>query len=322
MTSPPQQELDLQPAPMLQPALPAPVQLRAVPVAAGPEPVAAPRAARELWAAVLLTSPDAGPDAGPDAASAAQLAALRQAQSFTSRVAIESPGELLLELAGSQRLFGGLHALLRALRAAFPQPLKLAMAPTPLAAVLLARAGRNCCITSQGRLHGRLASLPLSYLHWPPAELQRLRSMGVTCLGELLRLPRAGLARRIGPQRLLQLDQLTGRRADPRAALQPAQRFLQRVDPDFETVDRQRLLAALAPTLARLEDFLRERQRGITALRVGAGASPRDAHPLCGALRGAGVSGCPIHRLADGAAGILVAGRAGASPRSHGWQVA
>jgi protein ImuB len=255
MTSPPQTELDF------QPPVPQPVPLRAVSVSAAPEPVAAPRVARELWAAVQLDN--------TDAASAAKLAAaLQQAQSFTSRVVIESPDALLLELAGSQRLFGGLHALLRALRAAFPQPLKLAMAPTPLAAVLLARAGRNCCITSDARLQGRLAPLPLRHLRWPEAELMRLRSMGVTCLGELLRLPRAGLARRIGPQRLLQLDQLTGKRADPRAALPAAQRFMENVDPDFETVDRERLLAALAPTLTRLEEFLRERQRGIMALRV------------------------------------------------------
>ena len=251
MTLPPQQELDFQ--------LPMPQPVRVVPVVAAPQPAVAPRAARELWAAVEFGN----------AANAATLAtALRSAQSFTPRVAIEPPDALLLEVAGSQRLFGGLHALLRALRAAFPQPLRLAMAPTPLAAVLLARAGRNCCITSAARLQGRLAPLALHHLRWPEKETQRLRSMGVTCLGELLRLPRAGLARRIGPQRLLQLDQLTGRRADPRHALRPAERFVERIDPDFETVDRERLLTALAPTLARLEDFLRERQRGISALRV------------------------------------------------------
>jgi len=244
---PPQQQFDFQP----------PLPPRAVPVAVAHEPVAAAQAARELWAAVQFASADA-----------MDAAALRGAQSFTPRVTIEPPDALLLELGGSQRLFGGLHALLHALRAAFPQPLKLAMAPTPLAAVLLARAGRNCCITSAARLQGRLAPLALQHLRWPEEETDRLRSMGVTCLGELLRLPRAGLARRIGPQRLLQLDQLTGRRADPRAALRAAERFVERVDPDFESVDRGRLLVALAPVLTRLEDFLRERQRGVAALRV------------------------------------------------------
>ena len=103
--------------------------------------------ARELWAAVQFDSA---------VEPVALAAALRGAQSFTPRVSIEPPDALLLELAGSQQLFGGLHPLLLALRAAFPQPLRLAMAPTPLAAVLLARAGRNCCITSAARLQGGL----------------------------------------------------------------------------------------------------------------------------------------------------------------------
>ena len=69
-------------------------------------------------------------------------------------MAVESTDAVLLELAGSQRLFGGLPALLAALRKAFPRPLQLALAPTPLAAVLLARAGRNCCINTAGAAGG------------------------------------------------------------------------------------------------------------------------------------------------------------------------
>jgi len=237
-------------------AMPVRVRVREVPPAA---PAAAAEA-RELWAAVQL---------GPDAADAGELAALaRRAQSFTPRVATESTDAVLLELAGSRRLFGGLPALLAALRAAFPRPLQLALAPTPLAAVLLARARRNCCITSEARLAGRLAPLAMCHLHWPEEETARLASMGVATLGELLRLPRAGLARRIGAGRLRQLDQLTGARADPRAALAQPEGFRERIDPDWETTDRERLLAALLPTLARLEDFLRARQRGVMAVRI------------------------------------------------------
>jgi protein ImuB len=133
--------------------------LRAIPQAG-----ALPRA-RELWVAVQSNElPDD---------------LVRRAQGFTPRVAAESSDALLLELAGSVRLFGGLPALLKALRAAFPRPLRLALAPTPLAAVVLARAGCNCCILSMARLKGRLAPLPLAHLGWPDAELARLTSMGV-----------------------------------------------------------------------------------------------------------------------------------------------
>jgi protein ImuB len=228
-----------------------------------------PQRARELWAAVQMGPWQGEPDESRDENFPAALAVLvRRAGGFTPRVAVESSDAVLLELGGSQRLFGGLPAMLAALRAAFPRPLQLALAPTPLAAVLLARAGRNCCITDAARLMGRLAPLSLRHLRWPEEELLRLRSMGVTTLAELLRLPRAGLARRIGPERLLQLDQLAGSRPDPRAAIAPLERFSQKVDPDFETFDRERLLGVLNPVLAQLEEFLRERQRGVMALRI------------------------------------------------------
>jgi protein ImuB len=258
---------------------PAPVSLREV----APPEAAAP-AAQELWAAVQC-------DAWQEQAGSAQPASftgvpadlLRRAQGFTPRVAVESSDALLLELAGSLRLFGGLPELLRALRAAFPRPLRLALAPTPLAAVLLARAGCNCCLLGTARLKGRLAPLSLQHLRWPAEELQRLASMGVHTLAQLLRLPRAGLARRIGPERLWQLDRLTGARADPRRALPQPEPFQERIDPDYETRDRERLLIALRPTLERLEVFLRARQRGVMALRLT--LEHRHAPPLQCVLR-------------------------------------
>jgi protein ImuB len=146
-----------------------------------------------------------------------------------------------------------------------------------LAALVLARAGYNGCIIQPARLLSRLSPLPLSLLRWPGDVLDRLQDMGVTCVGELLRLPRAGLARRIGPEHLRHLDRLVGRCADPRVCITPEPRFSEGVDLDGDTADRQRLLAALAPILERLECFLRARQRGVTALRLvlkHRGASP------------------------------------------------
>ena len=246
------------------PRRPVPVRVRELPAAE-----AEPAAARELWAAVQLGTVVAEPDDLPEEAYPAALAVLvKRASGFTPRVAVESNDAVLLELAGSQGLFGGLPGLLAALRAAFPRPLQLALAPTPLAAVLLARAGRNCCITTPARLAGKLASLSLRHLHWPEEEQARLRSMGVNTLGELLRLPRAGLARRLGPERLRQLDQITGTLSDPRQAIAPDERFSERIEPDYETLQREPLLAALQPTLVRLEEFLRARQRGVMGLRL------------------------------------------------------
>lgn len=242
------------------------------PLALAPAPAGTPDAnravaARELWVAVQCDAWQGVTGESPSFPGALK-GWLKRAQAFTPRVAMESSDALLLELAGSVRLFGGLPGLLRALREAFPRPLRLALAPTPLAAALLARAGCNCCILDMARLKGRLAPLPLRHLRWSEDELRRLESMGVRTLAELLRLPRAGLARRLGPARLWQLDRLTGARPDPRAALPMEQSFREPIDCDHETLDRERLLAALRPVLERLEVFLRERQRGVMALRL------------------------------------------------------
>ena len=242
----------------------APVPL---PSATPSSPDVAPRTApAELWAAVQF---DPGPASlTPGEREARQAALVRRAGAFTPRVTLEPPDALLFELAGSCRLFGGLAPLLQQLREVFPAPLSIALAPLPLAALVFARAGRARCLTNAARLSSRLAPLPLALLRWPESDQQRLRAMGVTTLGELLRLPREGLARRLGPARLDELDRLLGRRADPRRSVPPAERFVERVDPGFETANAERLLLSLGPALERLEDFLRTRQRGVLALRL------------------------------------------------------
>jgi protein ImuB len=65
---------------------------------------------------------------------------------------------------------------------------------------------------------------------------------------------------------LADLDRLLGRRADPRRRLARRERYTGRVDLDHEIENHDRILEALLPLLDELEQFLRARQRGITAL--------------------------------------------------------
>ena len=141
------------------------------------------------------------------------------------------------------------------------------LAPTALAALAAARAGARCFITDPRQLPARLKLLPLGVLRWPEEANARLLAMGVRTLGDLLRLPRAGFARRFGPQLLADLDRLLGRRADPRRRLARRERYTGRIDLDHEIEDHDRILEALRPLLDELEQFLRTRQRGITALQ-------------------------------------------------------
>ena len=223
-------------------------------------PPAAGAPCAQLWAGLHL----------PGITGTAQLTQLAQrAQRFTPRVSLEPPDALLLEVRGSLQLFSGLAglrgALMQMCEALALRP-QLAFAPTPLAALAAARAGRGLEITSHAQLISQLAPLPLGVLRWPAPVVQRLRSMGVRTLGAVLRLPRAGFARRFGTAQLAQLDELTGRRPELRGIFQPPLRFRRRRELTCEVENHAWLLAALAPLLSELEQFLRARQAGVMTL--------------------------------------------------------
>lgn len=192
-----------------------------------------------------------------------------QAQRFTPRVSLVPPDGLLLEVKGSLHLFGGVEGLCRALedecRAAGVKPL-LSLAPVPLAALAGARAGRSFIVTQQAHLIGQLASLPLIALRWPVEVLERLKQIGVLTIGEALRLPRSGFARRFGKPQLAMLDQLTGRSADLRTRFKARERFQRRHPLLYELEHHQAILATLEPLLQELGAFLKARQCGITRL--------------------------------------------------------
>ena len=200
-----------------------------------------------------------------------RLVALAEASlGVTPRVSLEPPDAVLLEVRGSLKLFGGVDALCERLQfAARPLglTLRMAMAPTPLAALAGARAAAGFLVHHEAQLVSQIAPLPLSALRWPEQTIERLAVMGVRTLGEVLRLPRAGFARRFGRDSLAALDRLVGREREPRRAFVPRQRFRARCDPAYELSNHEVMLRYCQPLLADLEQFLRSRQSAITALR-------------------------------------------------------
>lgn len=219
--------------------------------------------APESWIALLPKS-----DAS-DSSLLMRLASI--AGSFTSRVSLEPPDALLFEVQGSFRLFGGVQSLCRQVLercSAAGVELRWSLAPTPLAALALARAGRDTIVLARDRLPGVLAPLPLKVLHWPERTLTRLDAVGVRTLGAALRLPRAGFAQRFGQETLLALDRLTGAAPEPRRAFIARERFRAQLEPGFELCAQSMVLQHLEPLLKQLEDFLRTRQSGIDVLML------------------------------------------------------
>ena len=242
-----------------------------------PTPQTAGRARpKQLWYAVVF------PELVNEEHSATVLQRLcLHAQRFTSFVSIEPPNALLLEIKGSLKLFGPLerlHANIDACWRRLELPAHSATAPSTLAALWLARGGDRSAghrdagcptvIEDLGMLPGRLAKLPIACTAWDPERLQTLRAMGVTCMGELLRLPRAGLARRLGPAAVQDLDIALARQFAPRRAFVPRERFRARCDFETEIENVAYLEKALEPLIARCAQFLRERQAGVQVLRL------------------------------------------------------
>ena len=190
-------------------------------------------------------------------------------EQFSSFVSIAESNVLLLEIAGSLRLFGGLRNLRRQIATGLEAQgfiASLAIAPTPLAATWLARGGRRACIREPANVMAALRRLPLHCLGWSPAVTESLDGMGITNVGDCLRLPRDGFAKRFGVQRLLELDRALGRLPDPRNSWRAPERFCADFEMAEEQSDQALLLEICRELLLAHEKFLRARQLGTQRL--------------------------------------------------------
>ena len=191
------------------------------------------------------------------------------AMQCTPSVALDFPDLVLLEISGSLKLFGGsgeIEARLRQGLAAMGYSGRLAAAPTARAASWFARAGRHCLIDDAALLEGELCTLPLPVLQC--REEEALSSIGAGSIGDLLALPRAGLARRFGQGLIDALDQALGRLPDPRGFCVLPEKFCAAIELPAEATQAEALLFAAKRLLVQLEGFLAARAAGTRQLLI------------------------------------------------------
>jgi protein ImuB len=190
---------------------------------------------------------------------------------FTSMVSLSPPDALLLEVAGSLRLLGGLRQIMLRLTggtAELGYAAAMAVAPTPTAARLLARAGVHASVTDSAQLETALAGLPLALLEQPAETVRMLALAGVHSIGECLALPRDGLARRFGQPLLDELDRALGKLPDPCVCYEPPARYRARLALPAPVHETEPLLFAARRLILELTGFLRMKQAGITRLKL------------------------------------------------------
>jgi protein ImuB len=243
-------------------------------------------------------------NAGAEAAALEAIAAW--ACQFTPRVSLEPPQAVLLEVEGSLRLFEGggrLMARLRSGLAGLGFEALLATGGTARAALWLARGARDA-----------LEALPVCAIAPPAESLELLRSIGIGTLGELMQLPRAAAAARLGQGLLDDIDRALGRLPEPREFFSPPARFASRLELPAPVTQAESLLFAAHRLLLQLEGFLAARQAGVrgfalrlvhrsapdTSVDIGFAAPRRDAEQGLRLLRerlGARAFPAPVEAL-------------------------
>ena len=182
---------------------------------------------------------------------------------FTPTVSLSPPDALLLEIGGCLRLFGGLPAIVEAVQAgcrAQSYSLSWATAPTPLAALWLARAGAASLCAEPAEMQRVLALLPCAVAGWPAEVQARLDAFGLQRLGDLRALPAAGLRRRLGNAPLDDLLRAWGELPHPQKPFVFPETFSQKIELPARVEHAEALAFAGQRLFAALAGWLQGRQ--------------------------------------------------------------
>ena len=205
------------------------------------------------------------------------------AGSFTSLLSLETPLDappsppwsptgadalpgMLLEIGGSLALFGDIDALRTRIADGLDElgyPARMAVAPTPLGAWLLCRAGHQSNIRDLAALESHVRALPIKTLAREKRVARVLHGLGLRTLGDCLRLPRGELRKRIGTGFLHDLDRALGRVPDPRPGFRFPEYFERHIPLPAPVEHSEALLFVARRLLLELRGFLYARDAAI-----------------------------------------------------------
>ncbi len=221
-------------------------------------------------AAALALDPEISIHLRDECAEAAALNNIALwAGQWTSTICIEPPAGVLLEISACLNYFGGLSTLLDRIEwslAATGFTVVIATAPTAGAASLLARAGRTIAIEQGDDLERELAALPVTLLGSAQAFTDTLAGVGVRTVGDVLALPREGVARRFGQSLLDEIDRARGMLPDARPMFVAPERYHGQIELPSPVEEAEALLFAVKRLVVELAGFLRGRGAGVTRL--------------------------------------------------------
>ncbi|MBL4609037.1 MAG: Y-family DNA polymerase [Pseudomonadaceae bacterium] len=222
---------------------------------------------------------------------------------FSSHVSLHYPRALLLEVQSSMALFGPWPAFERRLRSELESMgfrHRIALAPNPAAARILANSHDGIAVADREALQQALGRMSVHRLGWAAESATALSRMGLRHVHQVLALPRATLARRFPEEVMRHLDTLLGSRALVLDCYAPPDVFDVRLELNYDVESNQALFFPLKRLVSDLAAFLAGRDSGVqrftvhlehrgqddTLLPVGLLAAERDAEMLFELTRG------------------------------------
>ncbi|WP_379867149.1 Y-family DNA polymerase [Marinobacter sp. M5B] len=188
---------------------------------------------------------------------------------YAAHIVLVPPNGLLAEVGSLQRLYGGLAAVWQTVEQGLEERQLnawIAIGHTPMAARLIARAGKGECTADKGHILRTLGQMPLLTAEFDDKTCTRLQRLGLNTLDEVFALPASELARRLSPETLAYVQKIQGNRADPQTPWQPPHTFRQQADFVQEIEQSQGLLFPLQRILSELEEDLCWRQQDTDSL--------------------------------------------------------
>ena len=221
-----------------------------------------------LWAALLPDNLPCDESRRTEATSGLATWCLQ----FTPRVAViealsASPA-VVMEVEASARLFGGKRRLVERVREESPDlgVRQLSWAPTSLAAVAIARAGRSNGFAKP--VDQLLDALPLETLTAVAAHQATLARLGCQTLGQVRALPRGGLSRRFDSELLAALDQAYGLRPEAHTWIELAETFSAKLELMARVELAPALLFGARRLMLQMSGWLAARHCGVNAFTL------------------------------------------------------
>lgn len=184
---------------------------------------------------------------------------------ITPRVLLQEEA-VLLEVSGSERLFGGATALLRRLLQACHGVTPVAWAAGESLALALARL-RLRPVHGRAALNWAADAMPLHTLSAAREHLPTLARLGCNTWAQLRALPRGGVVRRFGAPLLDALDAAYGAQEVPHAWLAVPEVFVLQLELQALVESAPALMFAAQRLLSALRAWLQARQCGVLALQ-------------------------------------------------------